>query len=64
MKIPIYLEITPNLNVATFYRQCARCKNLIGPIFTYEVHTLADIAFCETCTSLFSTRKNLPKDVA
>jgi hypothetical protein len=62
VKIPIPLEITPNLKIATFYRPCACCNNDIGPFNRYEVHELADISFSSTCASHFASKSNKPAD--
>ena len=58
MKIGILLEITPNMKVATLYRECSRCSQPIGPYFVYEIHEIVEATYCDTCRSVIRTRKN------
>ena len=57
MKIPILLEDTGNLKIASLYRHCSRCSNLVGPYYFFELLKLAAISYCETCTSVLSSKK-------
>jgi hypothetical protein len=57
MKIPIILEISPNLKIATLYRQCSRCSNTIGPFFHHELHELAKTSYCKFCENHFTSLK-------
>jgi hypothetical protein len=53
--MPILLEITPHLNIATFFRQCSRCTHLIGPFTTSQLHSISHDISCKTCASTLRT---------
>jgi hypothetical protein len=57
MKIPVMLEISPNLKIAKLFRKCSRCNNTIGPFFHDELHTLAETSYCKDCETHFSSLK-------
>ena len=61
MKIPVLLEITPQLNVAVIYRACSRCNTEIGPFFPFDLHKCVEALYCKICTSVLSKKDIVKK---